>query len=245
MSGRQWTRLTDRLASSHRVVVPDLLGYGANPRWPGDRGFTLAHEVAAVRALAQELGEPAHWVGHSYGGLIALLLALEAPTLVRSLSLYEPVAFGVLHALGDALGLADLAKVEASPVFADVTQGGSEAWMREFIDYWSGSGAWEALAPTARAGFLVSAQKTFLEVKALMAHRVTPEGWRGLEIPTLVLSGSRSPPSARRVAMRLPELLPQARWVELPGAGHLGPLTQANEVNALIAEHIASVEGTH
>jgi len=37
----------------------------------------------------------------------------------------------------------------------------------------------------------------------------------------------------------LPSLLPHARLVIVPGAGHMGPLTHAAEVNALIAPHIA------
>ena len=49
--------------------------------------------------LARELrpGEKFHLIGHSYGGMVALQLAAQAqPQRVRSLSLFEPIAFHLL-----------------------------------------------------------------------------------------------------------------------------------------------------
>ena len=68
MSGRQWRRLAERLAPRHRVVSPDFLGSGANPPWPDDQPFDFRSDVAAIVELWDSLGEPAHIVGHSYGG---------------------------------------------------------------------------------------------------------------------------------------------------------------------------------
>ena len=56
-------------------------------------------------ALLETLGGPAHLVGHSYGAYVALLVARSVPSQVRSLALYEPVAFGVLDAVEDAAAM--------------------------------------------------------------------------------------------------------------------------------------------
>jgi pimeloyl-ACP methyl ester carboxylesterase len=51
----------------------------------------MARQAAACRALLHHLGaEPAHVVGHSFGGCIALQLALDAPEVVHSLAVLEP-----------------------------------------------------------------------------------------------------------------------------------------------------------
>src|SRR5208282_3637476 len=97
MSGRQWRRLAKSLVSRGlRAVVPDLAGHGESPAWPEPTPFTYRFDVERVSRLLESLESPAHVIGHSYGGLIALLASLASPSRVRSLALYDPVAFGVL-----------------------------------------------------------------------------------------------------------------------------------------------------
>src|SRR3954470_20977969 len=68
----------------------------------------VKHQAADCRALLDALGIPkAHVVGHSYGGAIALQLALDAPEAVQTLALFElAMAFSVPSGqeFGDAFG---------------------------------------------------------------------------------------------------------------------------------------------
>jgi pimeloyl-ACP methyl ester carboxylesterase len=84
---RQWRKLGQRLAPTHDVLAPDLIGYGGDP-WPPGKPFHFGQDVERLAGL---LDRPADVVGHSYGGLLALQLALAQPERVRSLALYEPV----------------------------------------------------------------------------------------------------------------------------------------------------------
>jgi pimeloyl-ACP methyl ester carboxylesterase len=54
-----------------------------------------------------------------------------------------------------------------------------------------------------------------------------------------LLGGERSPVAARRVIALLAAAIPAARAHAVAGAGHMGPISHAAEVNALVAEHIA------
>src|SRR4051812_17287406 len=92
MSSKQWRRLSERLSERHRVLLPDLIGYGESTAWPRGEIFHWHLDVLAIEATLDALDAPAHLVGHSYGGLVALAAALHRPRAVRSLSLIEPVA---------------------------------------------------------------------------------------------------------------------------------------------------------
>lgn len=100
-SGAQWRALVERLGAGFHVLAPDLCGYGSTTGWSGRGAFGLAHEAALVGALLERLDEPAHLVGHSYGGAVALHIARTQGERLRSLTLFEPVAFHLLRA-GDA-----------------------------------------------------------------------------------------------------------------------------------------------
>ena len=77
-------RLTDR----YRVVSYHRRGYGASD--PADGPLTLAEQAADCRRVLTHLGvDRAHVVGHSFGGVVALRLALDAPELVGTVTLLE------------------------------------------------------------------------------------------------------------------------------------------------------------
>ena len=102
-TSRQWRKLGQRLAATHDVLAPDLIGYGSEP-WPPGVPFHYRQDVDRLIGMLDTpnpaepgaIGRPADVVGHSYGALLALHIALLRPDLVRSIAVYEPVAFGVL-----------------------------------------------------------------------------------------------------------------------------------------------------
>jgi pimeloyl-ACP methyl ester carboxylesterase len=244
MSGRQWRRLIDELAPIGRVIAPDLLGCGGNPRWPKDAPFDFHQDVAAVAAIVAEVG-PAHLIGHSYGGLIALTLAMAQPAQVRSLALYDPVAFAILHATDDREGLDDLVAFAHDPAMTDPATGGDEAWLTAFIDYWSGPGAFRGLPEPARQAYLDVGRIVFLEVASLMQDRAPREAFAALTMPTLLLSGSRTTAAARRTIAQLGATLPRSHTVILDGATHMGPWTHGAPFAAAVIAHLGQGNELH
>ncbi len=89
-SGFRDTTWSDQreLADRYRLLLPFRRGYGDSP--PADPDF----EVDAAD-VAELLGDGAHLVGYSYGGVASLLGAARRPDAVRSLTVIEPPAFGV------------------------------------------------------------------------------------------------------------------------------------------------------
>jgi len=84
-----WSSTRRVLEPRYEVITPTRGGYP-----PGPLLERIDFERQAEE-LAPELGEGAHLVGHSYGGVIALLAAAAHPERVRSLAVSEPPAFGL------------------------------------------------------------------------------------------------------------------------------------------------------
>ncbi|MFQ3567382.1 MAG: 2-succinyl-6-hydroxy-2,4-cyclohexadiene-1-carboxylate synthase [Aggregatilineales bacterium] len=85
-SAANWARLFPLFSRQHAVYAPDLPGHGAT-RAPSDH-FSMQAAAAALKALIdQVVGEPAHVLGYSMGGRLALFLGLHYPAHVRSLTL--------------------------------------------------------------------------------------------------------------------------------------------------------------
>ena len=234
-TSRQWRKLGERLAPSFAVQAPDLLGYGERGAWPEGEPFHFRQDLDLLESL---LDEPAHLVGHSYGGFLALQLALRRPELVRSIAVYEPVAFGVLDETEDADAREALALVGRT--WTPDASGADENWLRAFVDWWNGAGAWERLNEETRAAFRGVGWKLFQEVMSLAADRTTRATYGTITAPTLLLGGERSPLTERRVVERLGAALPRTTVRFFDGVGHMGPISHAAIVNETIAAHVES-----
>ncbi len=239
MSGRQWRKLAEALSDRYRVVLPDFLGSGGNPAWPREQSFHFSQDVEQIEKLLESLQRPYHLIGHSYGGLVALTVARHQPQNIASLTLYDPVAFGVLFDPHDNEGVDDLNQVAAHPVFLDDEQGGGPLWMQTFVDYWNGPGSWQAMPEPNRQAFLQVGRKVYYEVRSLSEDRTPLEAYRTLTMPALLVYGEKTPPAARRVLQLLATVLPRADLQMLPGAGHMGPLTHAAAFQQLVETHLA------
>ena len=240
MSSRQWRRLMDALAPSFRVLAPDFIGSGENPLWPDAEPFHFQKDVEAVERIIADLGGPVHLVGHSYGGFVGLTMARRNPAVIRSIAVYDPVAFGVLHDPEDAEALVDLRRTEAQRAWADPAYGGGPEWMEAFFEFWNGPGTWESLPPDKQNAFLRVGKKVYGEVFTLLQDRTPRTGYSGVTAPALLLHGANSPLAARRVVQYLGEAMPHATVRAVEGAGHMGPITHGGTVNDWVARHIQS-----
>jgi pimeloyl-ACP methyl ester carboxylesterase len=87
--GEETWREQRPLAERYKLFVVDRRGFGSSP---ANGRVDFERDAADVAEL---LGDGAHLVGHSYGGVVSLLAAARRPDAVRSLIVIEPPAFGV------------------------------------------------------------------------------------------------------------------------------------------------------
>jgi pimeloyl-ACP methyl ester carboxylesterase len=237
----QWRRLGETLGERGELIAPEHYGCERTGHWPGGPAFTLADEAERTIALIDTTDRKVHLVGHSYGGGVALHVALARSDRIASLTLYEPSAFYLLKQFGEGAGpfaeISAVAHLAATCVATGDDRGGAMA----FVDYWSGSGAWDALRPAVQDALVRWMPKAPLDFAALFDEPTRWEALARLNLPTLIIRGERAPPPTRLIADTLPSLLPDCRLAVVAGAGHMGPLTHVAQVNALIAAHIERV----
>jgi pimeloyl-ACP methyl ester carboxylesterase len=226
-TGAQWRSLSAQLSACYRVLTPDLQSSGR-----------LADEAEMVRSLMHP-GSQVHLVGHSYGGAVALHVALRYGGWLRSLTLIEPVAFHLLRE-NEALDAAAFAEISAlaARVTRALIDGDVEGGMARFIDYWSGPGAWAALPPAKRVALAGRLAKVALDFQAAFAEPTRLQDFWALFMPVLVLQGAASPLPTRRICGQLARVLSDARIEVVEGAGHMLPLTHGDLVNASVAAHL-------
>ncbi|MBT3550373.1 MAG: alpha/beta fold hydrolase [Rhodospirillaceae bacterium] len=233
----QWRELGETLAADFHVMAPDLLGYGDSGKWRGDAGDLIRAEAAAVRALLATANAPLHLVGHSYGAATALRFASQYPGVLKSLTLIEPVSGWLLTGNEHRDAYTELKSV-ADGFRGAFRAGDAETGVRQYVDYWSGPGAWDAMAKGLRTYVLATAEKTHHEFAALFDPVNAAASLDRIQAPVLLLHGAETRAPTLRILKILEAGLSNARMAAIPGAGHMSPITHRKLVNAEIVRHI-------
>jgi pimeloyl-ACP methyl ester carboxylesterase len=239
----QWRQFGETLGPAYALFAPEHYGCERTGTWTGTHAFTLADEAARTIDLIDSSECAVHLVGHSYGGGVALHVALARPARIASLALYEPSAFHLLKTIGDRgavafAEIADITRVTTQGVISGDYAGAAAA----FVDYWGGAGSWAALRPTVQTALIRWVPKAPLDFRALIEEPTPLVAYSDLRMPVLIMRGEHAPRPTRTIAEMLSSMLPEARLAVIDGAGHMGPLTHGPAVSELIAGHIVAAE---
>jgi pimeloyl-ACP methyl ester carboxylesterase len=240
-SRRQWGALVAQLADFHPVML-DLWGHGSQDRWHGAGPLRLSDEAEAIGKACSDTA-PFHLVGHSYGGGVALQFALSHPERLHSLTLIEPSCFQVLKATNSHRHLLDEIRNIAEAVNRSIICGDYYRGMQTFIDYWEGPGSWERLPEARKIKYADLSLHVAHHFWSLIEEETPLADYGGIDVPTLILCGTRSPAPSRAITRLLTETLPRAKHRTI-NANHMLPITHPREVNPLIVEHLL-MNGTH
>ena len=216
---RIWQEVAPRLAQRAEVVSYDLRGHGLS----AGGEITLASHVADLLALA---GDVACVVGLSIGGLVALAAALERPDRVRSLVLADTAA-----RIGTAERYAErILRIE---------DGGIAAIAEEQVARWSSKGVAGETAPLLRALICAQPQAGYIASARILAKADLRGRLSEVTVPALCLVGAEDVSTPPAMIRKLADALPNARYLEIAGAGHLPPLDAPTAMAEAILDHLA------
>jgi pimeloyl-[acyl-carrier protein] methyl ester esterase len=230
LHGRIWGDVADRLAGAFTLHLVDLPGHGASPPVRGGWG-------AWTQALADAL-PPAHVLGWSLGGQLALSLAATRPERVRSLALVSSTPRFVT-ADGWPWGVgADMLRG-----FAAQLRRAPEATLARFLALQTrGDAAARAAARALRTCLHARPMPTadaLRDALALLAGNDLRAQASAVTAPVLVLYGECDPLVPPAAAQWLLAALPQARARAFAGATH-APFVSAPVVFAHAVEHFVN-----
>jgi len=213
----------------YRVVTYDHRGQGESARSQFVDMDTLAGDAAAL-IVALDLG-PAHVVGNSMGGFVALRLAARRPELVRSAVVLSSSAdeegqvenFQALLEYARTEGVRKTVDALLYIMFGDTTLDGRvalrERWRRHFA---------------ALDESILTAAEAVVHREGVLGELV------GCTVPLLVLSGAEDHAYPPELSQRIADTAGNAHHVTVRGAGHSLAVERPEIVNDLVAEHFAA-----
>jgi 3-oxoadipate enol-lactonase len=214
-----WIEQLKYFEKDFHVLRFDLRGHGRTTK--PKKQFTIRNYVDDMLALLTHLGWTSDLfiIGHSLGGMIALVYGLENPTHVNKMVVADSFCFISQEAITDVLGRVNSNRLENFALGISV---------RGLVPYEEQTAQHVAKLVTDHM-----TKKDCLRATAASAGFNICEHLKKLNIPVLILVGKKDITTPVWASEMIHEWLPQSELVIIPDAGHLTILDHPNEFNAL------------
>lgn len=240
-TGSAWKPVISAWGPGWRFVTTSLPGYGGTRERRTETDTSMAHVAGVLEAVIRKTGEPVHLVGHSFGGLAALAVALRGRMPLASLSIIEPPGVGVLACHGDTPELEAFGRMlgDYKRAFAN----GQRDAIANMIDFYGGVGTFASWPQRVRDYAIETTPVNLLDWSTAHGFAVSWDDLAGIDMPTLLLCGGDSPAAMQRIIERLGARIPGAEADAVGEAAHFMIATHAVEVAARLRRHVMRAAG--
>lgn len=245
---RTWNKQRKKLGNYYNTIA-----YSRRYHWPNEKihakeDYDMAQHVEDLEGFLKFLSnDPVHLIGHSYGALVCLLLAIRDSKQIRSLTLAEPPAVAlyvsnsprpteILKLLFSkpklALAIVKFGSKGISPATKALKQGNLEKALEVFGKATLGANAYLSLSESR----LKQARDNFIKAE-LLGSGFLPLNKKKIEsikLPTLLVYGEKSPLLWQYLLDELENLIPHSEKVMIPEASHIMHEDNASNFNSIV-----------
>lgn len=235
-TGSAWRATICRLPGAYRTITTSLPGYGATAerRTPSDT--TIDPIAAALEDVVAYAGSPVHLVGHSFGGLAGLAVALRGRVPVKSLTILEAPAPAILPLYGEHEHHAAFRRMTDGYIRSHAA-GDAEA-IESMIDFYGGPGTFASWPGGVRDYAVKTTATNILDWASAYDFAPAPDALERLELPVAVAVGEKSHPAVIMANALISRSIPKASFTTIMGASHFMTATHPDEIARLVVRQV-------
>jgi 3-oxoadipate enol-lactonase len=229
-AARAWRGQLDQFGNRYRAIAWDMPGYGGSAPL---QAVSIASLADALRDFLQQVGATKPiLVGHSIGGMIVQQLLATRPDIADAVVLAQTSpAFGKPDGDWQKSFLdARLGPLDRGETMASLAPG----LVKELV----GDDPDESGMALARDCMASVPEATYRATMLALMGFDQRSALKNISVPTLVLSGSRDNNAPAPMMAKMASYIPQAKYVELEGAGHLVNLERPGAFNAALDQFL-------
>jgi pimeloyl-ACP methyl ester carboxylesterase len=231
-----WDPQVAALSAGYRCIAYDMIGHGGSSAAGGP--YSFEDEAENLHALlGQWNASPAHVVGLSMGGMMAMRLAIAYPQDVLSLALFDTSAeeeesenvprYEALVAASRGPNVAAVAEAVAAIMFSATFRASHPDVVAAYKESYTALD-FDAVEPALKA---VTGRTNVLAALSRVG------------VPALVVVGSEDAATAPDRAQHIAEAIPGARLEMIAGAGHMSVIEQPQRAAELLSSFLGEVVG--
>ena len=220
-NSNSWRKISDLIDDFYQYGTINLPGHGGLPDPDDFQKPSFQPEFKKIKEILKQspnMQDGVHLVGHSFGAVVALACSLNSSLPIKKLTLFEPVDVSVLTTFS---------KLEALKTVTDFIDSYKHAHNNNekhacarVIDLWGGTGSFDAIPSHIQAAMADMTQNNLRHWELCKNNPRTIKQYEELNIPVVLVHGSKSNPVAINIAKSLNDHLPNSSIHEIADASH-------------------------
>lgn len=246
---QSWTgALAEAIQRGYRAISLDLRGHG-DSEWSPDGDYTLDKFAADIRQVIEQLDDEPIVVGASLGGLIGMMIAAAPPPRLRALVLVDITARVEMSGANEVIAFMD----SAPNGFASLEE--AAAAVAAYLPHRPAPKNTNGLKRNLRlrnGRYYWHWDPAFIQMGRDSQGKIRTDGpnhletfARAIDIPTLLVRGSRSRIVSEAGAREFLEMVPHAEFVDIAGAHHMVAGDANDAFNDAVFDFIDRQVGQH
>jgi pimeloyl-ACP methyl ester carboxylesterase len=236
-TGAAWRPIVSRWQNRFRCVTTSLLGYGGTAERRTLVDSDIGYEAEILESVIRRAACPVHLMGHSFGGLSALAVALRNKVPLLSLAILEAPAPEILRQMGEYAQFRCFR--EMTDIYFSLFHAGDRNAIEQMVDFYGGAGTFASWPQSVRDYAIETTATNILDWASAYGYQLTRASLGKIDIPILVLWGENSHPAIQRTNQLLAQCT-KASAVGISGAAHFMISTHADEVARALAQHVSA-----
>ena len=220
-----WRPFLSAFGGDVSPLLIELPGHGLAEEFDETRDYS---DQAVEIALDEMPSDPVPLIGHAFGAALALKIAIERPSRVKSLVLVEPVFFAAIKGRWEY----DKIVRDLAPFRKKIEAAENATAVREFHKVWS-KVPWNDL-PSEQRAYMMARVGLLPEFDTLifddLAGLLGSGRLEGLEMPVTFVDGGDTHPSIAEIISTVGDRMPDAEWITVKGASHDLPMTHPEQL---------------
>jgi pimeloyl-ACP methyl ester carboxylesterase len=238
---RYWEPQRSAFVGQHRFISYSFRYHDTGPWSDGGKLYTAEQHAADLAAFISQLkAGPVHLVGLSYGGVLAAMVAVKSPELLRTLTLAEPALFSLLGPSAEDQAALEEWNKGSGPMIEAIKAGDNVKATRHISALVTGGppDTFDKL-PAALRRILLDNARTMPLLFAAPPPVVTCDMLQALRTPTLIVRGERTPRVFRQINDATARCIAGSTLVVIPKASHTMSYDNPAEFNRVVIDFVS------
>jgi len=235
---KQWNSLINLLKNEFEIIALNLFGYGLTSKWNENNSPQSLHDhLKLVKPLINNYKDKITFIGHSFGGSVAMRAGLEYQNKLEKLILLEPNAFFILDKKIDTYAY-NIANSFGNKIIDAKNNSSWGDFARIFLEFWIGQGTWEKMNSQQQQKFLNVIPNIYYEAQSIFNEKMNLKEFSKFQQNIYFINAKNTNAISKKIKEVFISCLPKIMHTEFEEGDHMAPIKHSEKINALIYDYL-------
>ena len=235
---KQWNSLINLLKNEFEIIALNLFGYGLTSKWNENNSpQSLLDHLKLIEPLVNSYKGKITFIGHSFGGSVAMRAGLEYQNKLEKLILFEPNAFFIFDKKINTYAY-NIANSFGNKIIDAKINSSWRNFAKIFLEFWIGQGTWEKMNSQQQKKFLYVIPNIYYEAQSIFNEKMRLNDFINLQKKIYFINAKNTNFISKEIKKIFISKLPNIMHTELGEGDHMAPIKLSEVINPLIYKYL-------